>query len=92
MFIGFALVGLSYGSTPAFGVSIVREFFGPKYYSVNMSLFNLHLIVSAILGSSFVGWLVSANGNNYQIGLIIGLGLAAAGCILAPLASAKPKA
>ena len=92
VFVGFALVGLSYGSTPAFGVSIIREFFGPKYYSVNMSIFNLHLIVSAILGSSVVGWLVSSNDNNYQIGLIIGLVLAAAGLVLAPLAAVKPKA
>jgi len=91
VFVGFAVVGLSYGSTPAFGVSIVREFFGPKHYSVNMSLFNLHLIVSAILGSSFVGWLVSQYGN-YQIGLIAGLILSTFGLILAVPASKAPKA
>ena len=90
IFIGFAVVGLSYGSTPAFGVSIVREFFGPKHYSVNMSLFNLHLIVSAILGSSVVGLLVS-NYENYQIGLIAGLALSALGLLLAPLAAKKPE-
>jgi len=90
VFIGFALVGLSYGFTPAFGVTIVREFFGAKHYSVNMSLFNLHLIVSAILGSSVVGWFVSSNG--YQFGLAIGLGLAMFGAVLAPFASVKPKA
>jgi len=91
VFVGFAVVGLSYGSTPAFGVSIIREFFGPKHYSVNMSLFNLHLIVSALLGSSFVGWLISQNGN-YQIGLIAGLILSTLGLIFATPASRKPQA
>ena len=108
IFVGFAVIGLCYGSTPAFGVSIVREFFGTKYYSVNMSLFNLHLIVSALLGSTLIGWVVStvssvaenalpevvaaANLRGYIVGLGAGLLLSTLGLLLSPFASVKPKA
>lgn len=64
---GFLLTGYAYGSVPSFGVSIIREYFGTKYYSVNMSVFNSHLIISAIIGSSLTGQIFGATGNYMHI-------------------------
>ncbi|MDR2903466.1 MAG: MFS transporter [Clostridiales bacterium] len=75
---GLLILGYAYGSVPAFGVAFVRESFGTKFYSVNMSVFNMHLIFSALIGSSVVGQIFSMTGEYPHVLLLtFGLGIIA---------------
>jgi OFA family oxalate/formate antiporter-like MFS transporter len=67
---GVFLLGYAYGSVPSFGVSIIREFYGTKNYSVNMSVFNIHLIFSALIGSSLTGFVFGKTGDYMHIILL----------------------
>jgi OFA family oxalate/formate antiporter-like MFS transporter len=81
---GLILLGYAYGSVPAFGVSIIRETFGTKHYSVNMSVFNTHLIFSALIGSSVIGQVLSLTGNYLHI-ILLTFGLSVIAIIFAGL-------
>jgi OFA family oxalate/formate antiporter-like MFS transporter len=85
---GLILLGYGYGSVPAFGVAIIRETFGTKHYSVNMSVFNMHLIFSALIGSSVIGQIFSLTGNYLHI-IVLTFGMAVFAVIFAGFMKVK---
>ncbi len=45
--IAFVLLGISYGGAPSFNSAIAIKLFGQRYYSINMSLLNLQLLIAS---------------------------------------------
>jgi OFA family oxalate/formate antiporter-like MFS transporter len=55
LFIGYAFVGVSYGSVPPILNSYIKEKFGLKYYGINLGITNLQMAVSSLLGPFIAG-------------------------------------
>ena len=47
---GFLLIGMSYGCLPPTNFSIMADFYGPTYYSVNVAMINMNVLFAACLG------------------------------------------
>ncbi len=86
--IGYILLGFGYGGTPTLGAAVTRDFFGSKFYAVNLSLLNINLLVSSF-GNTAVGGLHSASGS-YASTFTLLLGCIAISAILM-LSIKKPK-
>lgn len=47
LLIAFILLGISYGGAPSFNSAIAIKLFGQRYYSINLSLLNLQLLIAS---------------------------------------------
>lgn len=45
--LAFILLGISYGGSPSFNSAIAIKLFGQRYYSINLSLLNLQLLIAS---------------------------------------------
>lgn len=45
--LAFILLGISYGGAPSFNSAIAIKLFGQRYYSINLSLLNLQLLIAS---------------------------------------------
>lgn len=86
--IGYILLGFGYGGTPTLGAAVTRDFFGSKFYAVNLSLLNINLLISSF-GNTAVGSLHSASGS-YASTFTLLLGCIAISAVLM-LSIKKPK-
>ena len=55
LFVGYALIGISYGGGPPILNSYIKEKFGLKYYGVNLGIMNLQMAFSSLLGPLIAG-------------------------------------
>lgn len=77
---GLCLTGLAYGANPSLSSTLIAAFFGPGYYSANLSLMGLNLLGTAGIASA-AGALLAASGG-YVVPLLLLVGLALAGLVL----------
>lgn len=55
LFVGYALIGVSYGGGPPILNSFIKDKFGMKYYGVNLGIMNLQMVLSALIGPLIAG-------------------------------------
>ena len=65
IFIGMLMAGVCYGGGVTIQTSLIRYFYGSKYYPVNVSTCNLVTIPSAIIGPMISAALVDAAGGSF---------------------------
>ena len=77
---GLCLTGFSYGANPSLSSTLTADFYGPRYYSSNLSFMGLNLLGTAWIASA-AGALLTAAGS-YAAPLTLLLGLALLGLAL----------
>lgn len=77
---GLCLTGLAFGANPSLSATLVAAFYGPRYYSANLSLMGLNLLGTAGMASA-AGVILTAAGS-YAAPLTLLLGLALVGLAL----------
>ncbi len=65
LFIGYSLVGVSYGGGPPILNSYIKEKFGLKYYGVNLGIMNLQMVLSSLIGPLIAG-VIKTNYGTYM--------------------------
>ena len=70
LIIGFVIGGLAYGGIMPVNAAIIRDFFGPTYYSTNFSLITLNLLVASF-ASTIAGKLFDMTGTYVTITLMM---------------------
>lgn len=64
VFIGILACGLSYGGCPSLASAIIKNRYGAENYSLNLSIANLQVIISALVGPPLSVYLINnANGS-----------------------------
>ncbi len=78
--IGFITIGMSYGGVTPTNAAFVNDFYGEKYYSVNLSLITMNLFIASF-GSTIAGVLYDSTGSYFStliamvIAVVIGFAL-----------------
>ncbi|MDU2489834.1 MAG: MFS transporter [Clostridium celatum] len=67
--IGFCITGIAYGGITPTNSAFVNEFYGSKYYPVNLSLINMNLLIASF-GSTIAGALYDMS-NSYFTTLVV---------------------
>lgn len=65
LFIGYSLIGVSYGGGPPILNSYIKEKFGLKYYGVNLGIMNLQMVLSSLIGPLIAG-VIKTNYGTYM--------------------------
>ncbi|MGM9530706.1 OFA family MFS transporter [Intestinibacter sp.] len=63
--VGFILTGLSYGGVTPTNAAFVNDFYGIKYYSVNLSFITMNLLIASF-GSTIAGILYDSTGSYFS--------------------------
>lgn len=63
---GLSFAGLGYGGNPTLVSAVAHGLYGPKYYSVNLSVMNFSLIPAAIIGPLTSSALIDSSGGSYN--------------------------
>lgn len=77
---GFACIGVAYGGGPTIGTSCAALFFGPKYFSMNLPILNMNLMLASFI-TPLAAYLYENSGNFYSclilllVFALMGLGL-----------------
>lgn len=74
--IGMILVGICYGGGVTISARVIRDLYGPKYYSVNFSLSNFCMIPAAFIGPLLSGILQDRAGGAYDSTFLLLTGMA----------------
>lgn len=74
--IGAAIVPFGYGGSGASASAFTNDFFGPKNYSLNLSMVLLHMVPAALLGPLVAGAIETATGSYLPVMLLF-LGITA---------------
>lgn len=74
--IGFITMGMSYGGVTPTNAAFVNDFYGDKYYSVNLSLITMNLFIASF-GSTIAGILYDSTGSYFStlIAMIIAVAI-----------------
>lgn len=67
--IGFCITGIAYGGITPTNSAFVNEFYGSKYYPINLSLINMNLLIASF-GSTIAGALYDMS-NSYFTTLVV---------------------
>ena len=76
VFAGMILVGVCYGGGVTISARVIRDLYGPKYYSVNFSLSNFCMIPAAFIGPLLSGVLQDRSGGAYDSTFLLLTGMA----------------
>lgn len=70
----FALIGFCYGGGPTMSAAFTKEFYGKRYYSMNLSVMTLSLLVGSF-GSALITMIYDRCGQNfiYISALLVGM-------------------
>lgn len=63
---GLSFAGLGYGGNPTLVSAVAHELYGPKHYSVNVSVMTFNLIPAAIIGPLTSSALIDSSGGAYD--------------------------
>lgn len=77
----FLLLGLSFGASPVCSTGFIKSTYGAAYYSMNLGLANLAVLISAYVGPYVSGLLFERSG--YSAVYVMMLGLALGGAAMA---------
>lgn len=71
------LMGAAFGSTPSISSAVIKQQFGSRYYSTNLSIINLQIAISASLSSIFQNYFKAESAQSfasiYTLILIFGI-------------------
>ncbi|NLM06262.1 MAG: OFA family MFS transporter [Tissierellia bacterium] len=69
--LGILACGMSYGGAPTLSSAIVKNRYGSEYYSLNLSMMNLQIIISATIGPSISVLLMKNSGGNFATSFFV---------------------
>lgn len=79
---GLSFAGLGYGGNPTLVSAVAHGLYGPKYYSVNLSVMNFSLIPAAIIGPLTSSALIDSSGGSYNTTFYVYLAFGLASIVL----------
>ncbi len=63
--IALILTGAAFGSTPSISSAVIKQQFGSRYYSTNLSIINLQIAISASLSSIFQSYFKAESAQSF---------------------------